>query len=87
MDKSVFGPLEHYWKEQVLLFYDHSTDRTFTKQRFGKIFTEARDKAGTPANNKAGFHATGIYPFNPSFLFLQSALYVFGLILNFYCFK
>ena len=42
------------------------TDCTLTKQRFGKIFTEARDKAATPANIKAGFHATGIYPFNPS---------------------
>ena len=24
MDKSVFGPFEHYWDEQVLLFYCHS---------------------------------------------------------------
>jgi hypothetical protein len=31
MDKSIFGPLEHYWDEQVLLFYRHSTDRTLTK--------------------------------------------------------
>ena len=68
MDKSVFGPLEHYWNEHVLLFYSQSTDRTLTKQRFGKIFTEAWDKAATPANIKAGFRATGIYPFNPSII-------------------
>jgi len=65
MDSSVFGPFEHYRDEQVLLFGSHSTDRTVTKQRFGKIFTEAWDKAATPANIKAGFCASGCYPFNP----------------------
>ena len=38
-----------------------------SKQSFGKIFTEAWDKAATPANIK-GFRATGIYPFNPSII-------------------
>jgi len=64
MFKSVFGPFEHYWDKQVLLFYSHSTDCTLTKQRFGKIFTEVWDKASTPANSKLRYHATGIYPFN-----------------------
>jgi len=68
MNKSVFGPLEHYWDKQCLLFYNHSTNRTLAKQRFGKIFTETWDKADTPANIKAGFRATGIYPFNPSII-------------------
>jgi hypothetical protein len=65
MNKSVFGPLEHYWDNQFLLFCSHNTDRTLAKQRFGEIFTETWDKADTPANIKAGFRATGIYPFNP----------------------
>jgi hypothetical protein len=64
--KSVFGPFEHYWDKQVLLFYSHSTVCTLTNQRFGKIFTEVWDKAVTPANSKLGFRATGICPFNPS---------------------
>ena len=68
MDKSVFGQFEHYWAEQVLLFYSHSTDHKLTKQIFGKIFTEAWDEAATPANIKAGICATGIYPFNPSII-------------------
>ena len=68
MDSSVFGPFEHYRNEQVLLFGSHNTDRTVTKQRFGKIFTEAWDKAATPANTKAGFCASGCYPFNPSII-------------------
>jgi len=52
----------------VILFYSHSTERTLTKQIFGKIFTEAWDNAATPANIIAGFRATGIYPFNPSII-------------------
>jgi hypothetical protein len=59
---------EHYWDEQVVLFYNHSTNHTLTKQIFRKIFTEAWDKAATPANIKAGFSATGIYPFNTSII-------------------
>jgi hypothetical protein len=68
MDKSVLGQFGHYWDEQVLLFYSHSTDCTLTKWRFGKIFAEAWDKAATPANIKAGFCATGVYPFDPSII-------------------
>jgi hypothetical protein len=67
-DKSVFGPLGHYWDEKVQLLYSHSTNHTLTKQIYGNIFTEAWDKAAKPANIKAGFHATGIYPFNPSII-------------------
>jgi len=63
-----FGPLQHTWDEEVLLFYSHSTDRTLTKRRLGKIFNEAWDKAATPANIKAGCRATGISPFNPPFI-------------------
>jgi hypothetical protein len=58
--------LWHYWDEKVQLLYNHSTNHTFTKQRYGNIFTEAWDKAAKPANIKAEFHATGIYPFNTS---------------------
>jgi ABC-type phosphate/phosphonate transport system substrate-binding protein len=52
MFKPVFGPFEHQWDKKVLLFYSHITDRTLTKQRFGKIFTAAWDKAATSANIK-----------------------------------
>jgi hypothetical protein len=54
--------------ELVLLFYNHITDRTLTKQKFGKIFTEARDKAATPDNIKTGFRAPDICPFNSSII-------------------
>jgi hypothetical protein len=66
MDKSVFGPLERYWDEEVRLLNSHNTDCTLTKRRLGKIFTEARDKAATLANIQAECRATGIPPDKPS---------------------
>jgi len=54
--------------EFVLLFYNHITDHTLTKQKFGKIFTEARDKAATPDNIKTRFCAPDICPFNSSII-------------------
>jgi hypothetical protein len=54
--------------ELVHLFYNHITDRTLAKQKFGKIFTEAQDKAATTANMKTGFRAPDIYPFSSSII-------------------
>jgi hypothetical protein len=68
VDKSVFGPCEHYLDEFIRLFYNYITDRNLTKRRFGKIFTEVRDKASTPANIKAEFRTPGIYPFKHSLI-------------------
>ncbi|CAG4981161.1 unnamed protein product [Parnassius apollo] len=65
MDKSVFRSFEYYWDEEILRYWSLHEDRKITKQRFGVIFSKVWDKAATPANIKAGFEATGIYPFNP----------------------
>lgn len=65
MDKSVFRSFEHHWDDQVLQYWTRFKDRNITKQRFGDIFTVVWDKSVTPANVKAGFAATGIFPFNP----------------------
>ena len=54
---------------EVLLLYGHSsTDRAVTKQRYGEIFIETRDKADMSVNITAGYRATGISPINPSFI-------------------
>jgi len=37
MFKPVFGPFEHYWDKQVLLFYSHSTDRILTSRDFARF--------------------------------------------------
>lgn len=65
MDKAVFRSFEYYWDEEVLKYWSLHEDRRITKQRFGAIFTKVWDKALTPVNIKAGFEATGIYPFDP----------------------
>jgi site-specific recombinase XerD len=49
LDHIALSAFEHYWDEQAMVFYNHNTDRTLTKQRFGKIFTDAWHKAATPA--------------------------------------
>ncbi|KAJ8965827.1 hypothetical protein NQ314_003894, partial [Rhamnusium bicolor] len=64
MDKSVFRSSEHHWDDQVLQYWTKYKDRAITKQRFGEIFSVVWDKSLTPANIKAGFAATGIFPFN-----------------------
>ncbi|XP_013200639.2 uncharacterized protein LOC106143167 [Amyelois transitella] len=65
MDKSVFHSYEYYWDEEVLRYWSINQDRKITKQRFGIIFSKVWDKAATPANIRAGFEATGIFPFDP----------------------
>lgn len=67
-DKSVFGPFETYWDQEVLQFMRHNPGNSLTKQRFSAIFTHVWDKVCTPANIKAGFRATGIYPFQPDII-------------------
>ena len=39
MDKSVFRAFEAYLDEEVLKFWRKHSDRSLTKDRFGKIFT------------------------------------------------
>nr|CAH7745913.1 unnamed protein product [Callosobruchus chinensis] len=65
MDKSVFRSFEYHWDDQVLQYWTRHKDRNITKMRFGQIFSVVWDKSVTPANIKAGFAATGIFPFNP----------------------
>ena len=40
MDKSVFGPFETYWDQEVLNFIRNNPDKALTKQRFSTIFTK-----------------------------------------------
>lgn len=65
MDKSVFRSFEYHWDDQVLQYWTKYKDRNITKMRFGEIFSVVWDKSVTPVNIKAGFAATGIFPFNP----------------------
>lgn len=67
MDKSVFGPYETFWDDEVLLYWSKlkPTDpRTISKGTFGRIFSKVWPRSATPVNVSAGFRATGIYPFD-----------------------
>lgn len=66
MDKSVFGPFETFWDDELMNFWTTFEDHEFNKQRFGYVFTPVWDKSATPKNVKAGFEACGIFPLNPN---------------------
>ncbi|CAH1974188.1 unnamed protein product [Acanthoscelides obtectus] len=65
MDNAIFRSFEYNWDDKVLRYWTRYKDRNITKQRFGEIFNAVWDKSLTPANIKAGFATTGIFPFNP----------------------
>lgn len=65
LDKSVFRSYEHYWDEELIKYWQHHNDRVLTKKLFGKVFSAVWDKCMTMSNIKAGFRATGIYPYDP----------------------
>ena len=48
MDKSVFGPFEKFWDDELMNFWSTFEDREFNKQRFGYVFTPVWDKSATP---------------------------------------
>lgn len=68
-DKSVFGPYEAFWDDEVLLYWSQrkgTESRTISKRTLGKIFSKVWKRTTTPANVSSGFMATGIYPFDPN---------------------
>jgi hypothetical protein len=63
-DVAVFGPLKTAYREQVERL-ERGGVNTIGKQHFTSLFSPARKKAMTAKNIKAGFAATGLFPFNP----------------------
>lgn len=65
LDKSCYGPFEHYWDEELMNYWNRFPDRTLNKERFGAVFTPVWHKSMTSMNIMRGFEATGIYPYAP----------------------
>ncbi|KAK7177908.1 transposase [Paraphaeosphaeria sporulosa] len=63
-DVAVFAPLKAAYREQVERL-ERGGVNTIGKQHFTSLFSPARQKALTAKNIKAGFAATGLFPFNP----------------------
>lgn len=64
-DKTVFGPMETAWDDEVQLYWDINSERTLGKIQFCQIFSKVWQRSVTPHNVKSGFEACGIFPFNP----------------------
>jgi len=61
---AVFASLKVAYCEQVDRL-ERGGVNTIGKQHFTSLFSPAREKAFTPKNIKAGFAASGLFPFNP----------------------
>jgi hypothetical protein len=63
-DVAVFAPLKVAYREQVERL-ERGGVNTIGKEHFTSLFSPARVKAFTAKNIKAGFSASGLFPFNP----------------------
>jgi hypothetical protein len=63
-DVAVFAPLKAAYREQVERL-ERGGINTIGKEHFTSLFSPARVKALTAKNIKAGFAASGLFPFNP----------------------
>ncbi len=64
-DVSVFAPLKSAYRDQVEIL-ERGGVNTVGKQHFTSLYSPARQRAFTPKNIKAGFVASGLFPFNPN---------------------
>ena len=64
LDKNPFSGFKHAFNETMRKFNRSTGGRGITKQEFFSVFNVAWEKAMTPANIKAGFKRTGIWPVN-----------------------
>ena len=63
-DVAVFAPLKAAYREQVERL-ERGGVNTIGKEHFTSLFSPARARAFTAKNIKAGFAASGLFPFNP----------------------
>ena len=63
-DIAVFGPLKAAYRDQVERL-ERGGVGTIGKEHFTYLYSPARERALTSRNIKAGFKASGLFPFNP----------------------
>ena len=63
-DVSVFAPLKAAYRDQVDRLEQGGVN-TIGKEHFTSLYSPARNRAFTLKNIKAGFAASGLFPFNP----------------------
>ena len=66
LDVAVFSPLKTAYRRSLGLLQRTTEAETVTRDMFLQCYAEARDRAITRQNCRAGFAATGLWPFNAS---------------------
>ncbi|XP_065891048.1 uncharacterized protein [Dysidea avara] len=74
LDKGCFGPLKAAWKEVCHEYMTNNPGKVITRYNFSELFAKAWAQSMTMANITAGFHTTGIFPFNRNALTPLAAL-------------
>ena len=66
LDRACFGPLSASYNEVCSSFMVKHPGNIVSKATFPALFSEAWEKSMNPQNIKAGFSASGIFPFRPT---------------------
>ena len=64
LDRSVFGPMKAHYNHECDSWMMKNPSRPLTVYQIAEFVGKAWEKAATPENIKAGFKATGIWPYN-----------------------
>lgn len=64
LDKGSFGPLKMFRREECQAYLAEYPGKIVTRFQFSQLFSKAWYKGMSMSNAIAGFHITGIFPFN-----------------------
>ena len=64
LDVAVYGPMKAAWREILQQYKLETRASNADKKNFTALLSKLWDRSLTPAQLRAGFRATGIYPFN-----------------------
>ena len=64
LDRSVFGQMKAHYNHECDSWMMKNPSRPLTVYQIAELAGKAWEKAATPENIKAGFKATGIWPYN-----------------------
>jgi hypothetical protein len=66
LDRTVYGPLEKYFEQEVNAFKKGNTGRIINQYDVAKLLAPAYLKAATANNAVSGFRCAGLWPNNPN---------------------
>ena len=73
LDRSVFAVLKQCWREECQDYITRNPGRVVSKFQFSTLFSASWYRAMTVKNILAGFKVTGVYPFNPKAVIINSS--------------